>query len=160
MGAGRGRAGASGPVARQDKGAGMKWLKQLFGGSKGAPAPVATLGREPGHLHVVRIGGIVSKGTIDKIQAEARRDIEKGVEEIKVLVVLQDFRGWERGDAWADIDFFATYGDRITRIAVLGEAKWEEETLLFLAAGRRKGEVRYFPPDAEAAARAWLMNVA
>jgi hypothetical protein len=137
----------------------MKWLKNLFGSkepAKNAVVSTATLQREPGDVYVIRISGLFSKGTMDKIQAIGAQAFEKGAKDIKVLFVTRDFKGWQRGDNWEDLDFFAQYGDEIARIAVVGDARWKEEMLLFLAAGQRKGEVRYFLPGDEAKARAWL----
>jgi len=135
----------------------MKWLRNLFGESKPPTADVtATLRKEPGNVYVLRIGGMLNKATTDKIQAVAARDIEAGAQDLKLLLVLRNFRGWKRGDDWGDIEFFARYGEQIARIAVAGDPRWEAETLIFLGSGHRKGEVRYFPLEQEAAARAWL----
>lgn len=137
----------------------MKWLKALLGKHEPMPATVtATLRKEPGSLYVLRLGGQLNKATTDKIQAIAARDIEAGAQDLKMLVVLGDFRGWKRGDDWGDLTFFATYEHQIVKIAVIGEARWKEETLLFLGAGRRTAEVRYFAPDEEPQARAWLVS--
>ncbi|MCE9613674.1 MAG: STAS/SEC14 domain-containing protein [Lentisphaerae bacterium] len=134
----------------------MSWLKKLFGQAEQAPVLSATLRKEPGNLHVLRVSGVLNKATMDNIQAVAARDIEAGAGDLRLLLMLDKFLGWKRGDNWGDIEFFARYGDQIAKIAVVGDARWEAETLAFLAAGRRKGEVKCFTPDQEAAARAWV----
>lgn len=134
----------------------MDWLKKLLGRDKPAATVTATLRKEPGNLYVLRIGGLVNKATVDNIQAVARRDLEAGAKGLKVLLILQDFRGWKRGDDWGDLEFFAKYEQQIAKLAVVGESRWKDETLLFLGAGRRTGEVRYFSDSQEAAGRAWL----
>jgi hypothetical protein len=136
----------------------LKWLRTCFGGGKKSPTVTATLSKELGHVHVIRIGGILNKATIDNLQAVAARDLAAGTRSLKLLIILQDFLGWKRGDDWADIEFFAKHGQQIERIAVVGDRKWETESLMFLAAGHRKGEVRYFAPDQETNARAWLVH--
>jgi len=136
----------------------VKWLRRLFGGGQreAVPEDIASFQKEAGDLFVLRIGGVLSKAAIDRFQAIAVQDIARGINNLKVLIILCEFRGWKRGDDWSDIDFFAQYEQEIARIAVVGNARWETETLMFLAAGHRKGEVRYFAPDQEAKAKAWL----
>lgn len=136
----------------------MKWLRSLLGGSETKPQPetVATVQKAPGNIYVLRLGGVLNKATLDRIQGIAEKDIANGAKELKLLVILSDFKGWRKGDDWGNIDFFAQYETYITRIAVVGEASWEPETLLFMAAGHRTGTVRYFTPGNETEARVWL----
>jgi hypothetical protein len=138
----------------------MNWLKKLFGGTAEKPAPVtvATVQKLPGNIYVLRLGGKLNKATLDRIQAIAAQDIERGTKALKLLVILNDFKGWRHGDDWGNIDFFAQYEAFITRIAVLGDARWKDETMMFLAAGQRTGEVRFFVASQEAQARAWLVE--
>lgn len=135
----------------------MNWLKRWLGGinNESTSASSATLEKE-GDLYVIRISGALSKGTVDRIQARAGLDMDRGATQLKVMFVLHNFRGWRRGDNWADLDFFAKYEQNIAKIAVVGDPKWEAEVLLFLASGRRKGEVRFFTLDRTDGARAWL----
>lgn len=137
----------------------MNWLRNLFGGSrKTAPSVTATMKKEAGNLYVLHIGGVLNKATVDRIQSIATQEIERGTKEFKLLVILSGFEGWRKGDDWGDIDFFANYGNDITRIAAVGEARWRDQMMLFLLAGRRRGEVRYFMPDQAPQARAWLAS--
>ena len=54
------------------------------------------------------------------------------------------------------MDFSARYKQNIAGIAAVGDPKWETDMLIFLAAGHRKGAVRYLTPEDESKARAWL----
>lgn len=135
----------------------MNWFKKLLGGEAnvaGSESSV-TLDRE-GDLYVLQVSGALSKGALDRIQTRAGMDMDRGATQLKVMLVLHNFRGWRRGDDWADLDFFAKYEQNIAKIAVVGDPKWETEVLMFLASGRRKGEVRFFAPDRADGARAWL----
>jgi len=140
----------------------MKWLQSLLGGrgSKPAPAPaaVATMKKEGANVYVLRISGRLSKATTDRIQAVAAQEIERGTKDLKVLVILSGFEGWGPGGDWGDIDFFMRYGDDIARIAAVGEARWKDPMMIFFLAGRRRSEVRFFLPDQEPQARAWLAS--
>ncbi len=106
----------------------------------------------------MRLGGVLNKAKLDNIQAVARRDIEAGSNALKVLLILNDFRGWKSGDNWGDLDFFEHYESCIAKIAVVGDIRWKPETLLFLGVGQRRGSVSYFLPLNEREARAWLVK--
>lgn len=134
----------------------MNWINKLLGRNQPTASVTASLRKDAANLYVLRIGGLLNKATVDNIQAVARRDIETGATNLKLLLILQEFRGWKRGDDWGDLDFFAKYENQISKLAVVGEPRWKDETLLFLGAGRRTGEVRYFLDSQEAAARSWL----
>ena len=113
--------------------------------------------REGTNTYVLRIGGLLNKATVSNVEELARRDIDGGARDLKVLLLLQDdFLGWKKGDNWGDLDFFSEHGDHIAKIAVVGEARWEEQSLVFLGAGNRRGEVRFFQPDEAEKARGWL----
>jgi hypothetical protein len=137
----------------------MNWLKRLLGGkaAKAAPETVATVQKLPGNIYVLRLGGKLNKATLDRIQAIAAQDIERGAKSLKILIILSDFKGWRQGDDWGNIDFFAQYEAFITRIAVVGEAARGAEAMAFLGANHRTGEVRFFTTGQEAQARAWLV---
>ena len=107
-------------------------------------------------LYVLRLTGVVDKAMVDRIQEVAIMGFERGVDSVRLLVALKGFQGWKREDGWDDINFFAQYEQRISRIAVIGDPRWETEMMMFLAAGRRSGEVRYFGPGEEQKARDWL----
>ena len=134
----------------------MEWLRKLLGKTSSQPSVTATFRREAEGVYTLWIGGILNKATLDNIQAMARRDIEAGVKNLKVLLFLIDFQGWKRGDDWGDLEFFSRYEEYIAKIAVVGEDRWKEETLLFLGAGRRHGEALYFSKHFAGQAKAWL----
>ena len=84
-----------------------------------------------------------------------RAKIEVGAKP-RVLAILENFEGWERGADWNDLDFMISHGDEIAKIAIVAEPRWEVEALAFAGAGVRRSPVKFFPPDELAAARAWL----
>ena len=136
----------------------MKFIDKILGKAEPKPAVTATLRRENDNIYVIRIGGLLNKETVNNIEAVARRDIDSGARELKVMLILQnDFLGWQRTGNWGDVDFFSQYGDHIAKIAVVGDLQWEEQVLAFLGAGSCKGEVRLFPQGKEAEARHWLI---
>jgi hypothetical protein len=110
---------------------------------------------EPGGICVLHISGIWKRSELDAGQAELADKIDAGAEP-RLLAILEDFEGWERGADWNDLEFLFSHSDKIARIAIVGEPRWEVQALAFGGAGVRHAPVRFFPPDELGAARAWL----
>lgn len=51
-----------------------------------------------------------------------------------------------------------THGDKIERIAVVGDKRWESEVKMFTGAGIRKTPVGYFESERIGDARAWVLG--
>jgi hypothetical protein len=115
----------------------------------------ATIQKEEGRIWQFRISGILKKAELDSAQAAAREEIAKAGK-IKVLLLLDGFQGWEKGADWGDMTFAANHGDDIEKIAVVADPKWETEALMFVGAGFRRTQVKFFVPGQAAQARAWL----
>ena len=115
----------------------------------------ASLEQHPDRLLVLRVGGQLKKFELDAVQAEFVEKIA-GTGTVKLLVLLEDFIGWERTQAWGDTDFFFSHRNDFEKIAVVGNPRWEAEVLAFTGAGLRKGPVKFFPETGETEARAWL----
>jgi hypothetical protein len=115
----------------------------------------ATLEQYPDRLLVLRVEGKLKKSELDAVQAEFVRNIA-GAGAVKLLVLLENFTGWERGEDWGDTDFFFSHGNDFEKIAVVGNPRWEAEVLAFTGAGLRKGPVKFFFETGETEARAWL----
>jgi hypothetical protein len=115
----------------------------------------AKLEQHPDRLLVLRVGGELKKSELDAVQSEF---VEKtaGAGAVKLLVLLENFTGWERGEQWGDTYFFFSHRDDFEKIAVVGDARWEAQVLAFTGAGLRKGPVKIFPETGESEARAWL----
>jgi hypothetical protein len=56
------------------------------------------------------------------------------------------------------LSFYATYGDRIERIAIVAEDRWRDQAMMFVGAGLRKAPVEFFVPGAVSIAREWLVE--
>ena len=77
---------------------------------------------------------------------------------VRLLVVLRDFEGWDPVSNWSNLTFYARHGDGIGRLALVGEEKWRDLSMMFSAAGLRKAAVEYFTQDAEDKAHEWLVQ--
>lgn len=115
----------------------------------------AKLEQHPDRLCVLRVGGELKKSEFDAVQSEFLQVIA-GAGTVKVLVLLENFTGWERTEAWGDTDFFFSHRDDFGKIAVVGPLHWEAQILAFTGAGLRRGPVKVFSETGESEARAWL----
>ncbi len=115
----------------------------------------AAIQQEEGSLRVLRITGLLKKSELDAIQAAEARQWTSATK-VKLLVIVEGFQGWERGVDWGDVSFLVTQGDRIEKIAIVGDPKQEVDFLAFAGAGFRHAPVKFFPPTHLAQARAWL----
>jgi enoyl-CoA hydratase/carnithine racemase len=103
----------------------------------------------------VTISDVLRQDDLRAIQEASRQVIEREGG-IRVLVVLREYRGFEAGADWGDIGFAAEYGDRIERMAIVGDERWEAEALAFTGKGARRTEIEFFPLAEFGAAQAWL----
>jgi hypothetical protein len=116
-----------------------------------------TLTHEGDDVYRVDLTGVLRKADFDRSSAAIGREIDRAGP-VKVLVVLDGFEGWDSRDNWSDLSFYATYGDRIARLAIVGDERWRTEMLMFAVADLRTAPVEYFAGPAVAQARAWLVQ--
>jgi hypothetical protein len=103
----------------------------------------------------VRFSGKLKLPELRAVQKAAEEVIEKKGK-MRVLCLVEDFLGWEKSDGWGDISFQAKYDPFIEKIAIVGDRKWEELTLVFTCKGIRRVPIEYFAPTDLAKAHAWL----
>ncbi len=115
----------------------------------------ATIEREEGKLKVLRMTGLLRKSELDTALATEARQWGLTTR-VKVLVTVENFKGWERGADWGDMTFFETHGDQIDKIAIVADPQLETDLLMFAGAGFRRAPVKIFPVNQLAPARAWL----
>jgi hypothetical protein len=117
----------------------------------------ATIEKDNSGIWVMRITGAFRKEELDAVQAAGIKGMGPN-ENARVLVLVEeDFHGWVGDEVWHDLTFFVEHGDRIEKIAIVGDARWETGMLMFTGAGFRRAPVKYFTPDQLAEARDWLL---
>ena len=109
----------------------------------------------PNDIYVLRISGILKRSEFAAEQSALARQIDSGSKP-RLLVILENFEGWERGADWNDLDFMISHGGKIYKIAVVAEPRWETLALAFAGAGVRRTPVKFFPPNELEQARSWL----
>lgn len=107
---------------------------------------------------VVRASGTLTTRDYEAAVPELEHAMEMSDGPLRVLLRLEDFRGWEVGALWCELELDLKYRGDFGRIAVLGESTLEKWGTT-LSAPLIKAEMRFFPLDREAEARAWLAAV-
>ncbi len=120
----------------------------------------ATIRQYKNGIWVVYISGALRKEEMDAIQAAgieaAGLNAPSPDDNLRLLVMVEDFQGWVGGEVWNDMTFFVQYGDRISKIAIVGDPRWESRMLMFTGAGFRRAPVKYFPESQLSEAYDWL----
>ena len=117
----------------------------------------AILEQESRDLVVARVQGKLSREQLKAFQDEAA-PLFKASGDMRFLVILEDFDGWESGRGWEDASFADQNDEYLTKFAIVGEEAWRDQVLMFALAGLRPVEIRYFATEEEAAARQWLVE--
>jgi len=110
---------------------------------------------EPNETCVLRISGILKRSEFGAEEKALARHIDSGSNPC-LLVILENFEGWEGGADWNDLDFYISHGRKISKIAIVTERRWEALALAFAGAGVRPTPVKCFPPNELGQARDWL----
>ncbi len=76
-------------------------------------------------------------------------------ESIRVLLILEDFHGWEMDSFWERGKMAAKYKRRVHRMATVGSES-SQDLLATMAHSWTHTEVRFFPTDQLEQARAWI----
>ena len=108
-----------------------------------------------GKLISVKITAKLKKAELDRMQSIAT-EFMKREGKIKILVLLEDFLGWERGADWEDVNFQLEHDRDIEKIAIIGDEKWRNLVLAFTGKPFRPVEIEYFTPSQLEQARAWI----
>jgi hypothetical protein len=101
------------------------------------------------------VSGMLRRAELDEAEGTIARAID-AAGDVRLLVVLTAFEGWSSDDDWSGLQFYMEHGDRIARIAIVGDEQWRSHMLLFAAADLRRAPVQYFAGDAVEEARDWL----
>ena len=74
---------------------------------------------------------------------------------IRMLIELQDFKGWTAGALWEDTKFGVRHFTDIERMAIVGDKKWEKTMAAFIKPFTA-ATVRYFDVADREQAESWI----
>jgi len=105
----------------------------------------------------IRISDVFRLADQEALQALAKELIDK-YGKAKVLVIIDRFQGWGRGENWdGDVGFLMEYGDEIEKIAFVGDESIKDQAFLFVGKGFRDTEVEFFPLPSLKEAEQWVL---
>ena len=105
-------------------------------------------------LLVIHVTGKLVKADYAEFVAEFERCLkERG--KLRVLFDMTGFYGWDVGAMWEDIKFDVKHFADISRLAMVGEKKWQHGMAEFFRPFTR-ATTRYFDRTEAAEARNWL----
>jgi hypothetical protein len=108
-----------------------------------------------GKLLQLKVRGMLKKTDHERLIQIAKEAIAREGK-IKALIVVEDFQGWERHEAWGDVSFMMEEGQHIEKMAIIGDEKWRDDALAFTAKGFRPTAIEFFPVSRLNEARTWL----
>jgi hypothetical protein len=108
-----------------------------------------------GTLITARITDVFQYSDHQALQKVAAELIEK-LKKIRLLVVIDQFQGWERNPGWNDMGFLMEHGDDIEKIAVVADERWKDQAFLFTGKGLRTTEIEFFPLSSLQQAGEWV----
>ena len=118
----------------------------------------ATLEFDPAsQIAELRISGLLKSAEYAPCASELASLIDAG-KRPRLLVLLKNFGGWEKGGEWVSLDFIFTHGDKLVKIAIVGAGTKEHEVKDFVGADIRPTPVRFFQASEVEEARAWLLE--
>jgi hypothetical protein len=79
-------------------------------------------------------------------------------QKLRVLLIFENFQGWDKNGHWDDVSFQAIADQHIEKMAVVCEQAWHDEILMFLGDGFRPFPIQTFQPNGIAKAQAWLIE--
>ena len=108
-----------------------------------------------GDLVRIRISGIMRVADLRTLQASGLELIRQG-NKLRLLVLLENFEGWEQSGDWANTGFLPDQDRGIHKIAIVGDEQWRDQACAFVAQGLRPFAIEYFASSAQAEAERWL----
>ena len=111
--------------------------------------------RIDGDVVYVGVSGVMTLADQAFLQ-NTGRGVIAGSRKARLHVTLEDFKGWEKGVDWGDVDFPMAHGDDIDRIVLIGEERWKDQVFAFVGKGLRATEIEFFPPSSAKEAESWV----
>jgi hypothetical protein len=109
-----------------------------------------------GKIIEVQITGKLSKDAYETFTPETEAKI-KEFGKVRMLVILNDFHGWDAGALWEDIKFDLKHFNHIERLAIVGETKWEKGMSVFCRPFTT-AKIKYFDHADIDEARSWIQS--
>lgn len=102
-----------------------------------------------------RVTGELTGADLDHLVPVLKKHIAES-DDSRLLLIMEDFSGWSNvATFWKDMKMDAEYIGQFSRIALVGDARWEE-WVTRLVKPLAPNEIEFFEPHAMAHARRWI----
>lgn len=105
----------------------------------------------------LKISGTLTQPELAAAQSKAV-GIFRAQGPVRILVLLEDFKGWAQEGDWGDLSFMFAHDSQMERMAIVGDEKWKDMAVIFAGKGLRRCLVEYFRLEDAAKARGWLLE--
>lgn len=109
-----------------------------------------------GKIIEVELTGKLSKEAYEQFVPLTEQRIQQ-YGKVRMLVVLNDFHGWDAGALWEDIKLDVKHFNDIERLALVGESKWEKGMATFCRPFTT-AKIEYFDLAQLDDARRWIQQ--
>lgn len=107
-----------------------------------------------GKVITVHITGRLTRADYEQFVPQIEQAI-RDHGQIRVLVVMDDFAGWDMAALWEDIKFDARHFRDVERIAMVGDKRWQQGMAAFCKPFTT-AEIRYFERSELPDAHLWI----
>lgn len=115
---------------------------------------VAIQEKQDGKVIEVAINGKLSEADYEQFVPTTESRIEQ-FGKVSMLVILNDFHGWDAAALWDDLKFDFKHFNHIDRLALVGDTKWEKGMAMFCRPFT-SAEIKYFDRGDLQAAQLWV----
>ncbi len=109
--------------------------------------------RDEGNFVAVKLSGKLHDADYKQFVPVIQAATEKG--KLHLLVQMENFQGWEPQALWDDIQLDAQLGDKIERLAFIGDKEWEA-WMAKICKPFTRAMIQYFDADETQDAWAWV----
>jgi hypothetical protein len=102
-----------------------------------------------------KITGTLTIAEFKQLQAAAVAGIANQ-RKVNILVILEDFLGWEKGPGWDDTSFSSEHDQNIEKMAIVGPEQWRDLVNAFVGKGLRPVIIDYFLPSQLEMVKKWI----
>lgn len=110
----------------------------------------------PENVATIHVSRTLTADDYQALVPELQRLIEEHGK-IRLIWDMKNFEGWQPGALWQDAKFDLRHNDDVERIAMVGEARWEN-LMTQLMKPFAKAKVKYFDQAAYEDAQRWIQK--
>lgn len=104
----------------------------------------------------VTVSGTLTESDYETLKPRLEREAQEH-DTMRLVWEMEGFEGWQPGALWEDAKLDMQINSEVTRLAMLGEARWQD-WLTQLSKPFAAGDVRYFDRSERDAAYAWIRS--